>query len=59
MGACLFAAGLIATCVGYVPASGSTIYVTRKCTADYSDAVRASVIACAKYRKVRWRYKRG
>lgn len=52
---CWAASGLIIVCVGYLPAPGSTVKVTRACISGYSREIQAAAIACARLHKIEYR----
>jgi hypothetical protein len=54
MAACLLAASLIAKCVGYLPAHGSSVAVERACVFEFSKSVRRAAQRCARAHEVKW-----
>lgn len=52
---CWLAKGLIAVCVGYMPASGDTVTVKRSCVASYSNVVKFAAKACAREHNIKYR----
>lgn len=52
---CWTAKTLIALCVGYLPANGSTVKVRKYCVYSFAKETREAAVACAREHDVTWK----